>query len=108
MRMEQRAPDLAEQILDEVNRARIHKDGALPKDVVAIGSEVEYLDDSTGEKRRLTLVLPPEADIEAGKISIMTPVGAGLIGMSVGREISWPTPDGRPRTFRILEVNQQP
>lgn len=108
LRMEQRAPELAEQILDEVNRARIHKPGALPKDVVAIGSEVEFLDDSNGEKRRLKLVLPAEADIEAGKISVMTPVGAGLIGMSVGREISWPTPDGRPRILRILDVKQQP
>jgi transcription elongation GreA/GreB family factor len=38
----------------------------------------------------------------------MTPVGAGLIGMSVGREISWPCPDGRPRTLKILGVKQQP
>lgn len=108
LRMEQRAPELAEQILEEVNRAQIHKPGALPKDVVAIGSEVEFLDGSNGEKRRFRLVLPAEADIAAGKISVMTPVGAGLIGMSVGREISWPTPDGRPRILRILEVNQQP
>jgi regulator of nucleoside diphosphate kinase len=108
LRMEQRDPDLAEQILDEVNRARIHAPGSLPEDVVAIGSEVEFLDDSNGEKRRLRLVLPAEADIEAGRISVMTPVGAGLIGMSTGREIDWPTPDGRPRTLRILEVKQEP
>ena len=108
LRMEQRTPELSKQILDEINRARIHGPGTLPANVVAIGSEVEFLDDSNGEKRRLRLVLPAEADIEAGRISVMTPVGAGLIGMSVGREISWPTPDGRPRVFRILEVNQQP
>lgn len=107
LRMEQRAPALAKQILDEINRAKIHADGSMPADAVTIGSEVEYLDDSTGEQRRLKLVLPVDADIGSSRISVMTPVGAGLIGMSVGREISWPTPDGRPRVLRILEVKQQ-
>ena len=106
--MQKRAPDLAQLILDEINRAKVHSAGSLPKDVVTLGSEVAFQDDSTGEERRLQLVLPQDADIGADRISIMTPVGAGLIGMSVGREISWPTPDGRPRILRILEVKQQP
>ena len=108
LQMEHRAPALAKQFLDEINRAKIHPAGKVPADAVTIGSEVEFLDDSTGEKRRLKLVLPVDADFEAGRLSVMTPVGAGLIGMTVGREISWPTPDGRPRVLRILEVKQQP
>ena len=108
LQMEHRAPALAKQFLDEINRAKIHPAGKVPTDAVTIGSEVEFLDDSTGEKRRLKLVLPVDADFEAGRLSVMTPVGAGLIGMTVGREISWPTPDGRPRELRILEVKQQP
>ena len=108
LQMEHRAPTLAKQFLDEINRAKIHPAGKVPTDAVTIGSEVEFLDDSTGEKRRLKLVLPVDADFEAGRLSVMTPVGAGLIGMTVGREISWPTPDGRPRVLRILEVKQQP
>ena len=108
LQMEHRAPALAKQFLDEINRAKIHPAGTVPTDAVTIGSEVEFLDDSTGEKRRLKLVLPVDADFEAGRLSVMTPVGAGLIGMTVGREISWPTPDGRPRVLRILEVKQQP
>ena len=108
LQMEHRAPALAKQFLDEINRAKIHPAGKVPTDAVTIGSEVEFLDDSSGEKRRLKLVLPVDADFEAGRLSVMTPVGAGLIGMTVGREISWPTPDGRPRVLRILEVKQQP
>ena len=108
LQMEHRAPALAKQFLDEINRAKIHPAGKVPADAVTIGSEVEFLDDSMGEKRRLKLVLPVDADFEAGRLSVMTPVGAGLIGMTVGREISWPTPDGRPRVLRILEVKQQP
>jgi regulator of nucleoside diphosphate kinase len=105
--MEQRSPALARQILSEINRADTYPADALPGDVAAIGSEVEFLDDSNGETRRLRLVLPAEADIEAGRISVMTPVGAGLIGMSAGHEIDWPTPDGRPRMLRILKVVQR-
>ena len=108
LRMEQRSPQLSKTILDEIDRARVRPAANLPKDVVTLGSEVEFRDDITGTSRRVRLVLPHEADIGAGRISVMTPVGAGLIGMSVGREISWPCPDGRPRILKILEVKQQP
>lgn len=108
LRMEQRNPDLANTILDEINRARVHAPSKLPDDVVTIGSEVVFADDLTSTERRVRLVLPPEADIEAGRVSVMTSVGAGLIGMSVGSEINWPCPDGRPRVLKILEVKQQP
>jgi regulator of nucleoside diphosphate kinase len=52
------------------------------------------------------LVLPAEADLDAGRISILTPVGAGLIGMRAGDEIDWPCPDGRPRILKIVDVRQ--
>lgn len=94
-------------ILDEIDRAEVHPDGDLPHDVVAIGSTVTFLDNSTGSTRTVDLVLPGEADIAAGRVSIMTPVGAGLIGMRIGSEISWPCPDGRPRTLKILSVEQR-
>ena len=77
-----------------------------PKNVVTIGSEVTFIDDTNGTTRTVRLVLPGEADIEEARVSVMTPVGAGLIGMSIGREISWPLPDGRPRALKILDVKQ--
>lgn len=108
LRMEQSAPGLARLIFEEIDRALVYPAGRLPADVVALGSEVEFLDDRTGTKRRVQLVLPSEADIEQGRVSVMTPVGAGLIGMGAGREISWPCRGGRPRVLKILEVKQQP
>ena len=104
--IEKCAPALSKLLLDEIDRAVIHPAEALPEGVVALHSEVEFLDESTGTTRRVQLVLPSQADIEAGRISIMTPVGAGLIGMSVGSEIDWPRPDGRPRVLKILAVGQ--
>jgi regulator of nucleoside diphosphate kinase len=101
--VERRSPALSKMLLDEINRAEIHDRGALPTDVVAIGSEVEFLDDA-GVKRLVQLVLPGDADIEAGRVSILTSVGAGLIGLRAEQSIDWPTPDGRPRVLRILKV----
>ena len=98
------APELAEQVLGEIDRACLHPDGELPLGVARLGSEVEFGDDIGGATRRVRLVMPSEADIAAGRLSVMTPVGAGLIGMSEGQEISWPCPDGRPRILRILSV----
>lgn len=108
LQMEARAPDLAGMILTEIDRAKLRSPERMPAGVVRIGSEVTFLDDSNGTTRKVHLVLPGHADIEAACISVMTPVGAGLIGMSVGSEINWPHPDGRPRVLKILEVNQQP
>ncbi|MDT9600150.1 nucleoside diphosphate kinase regulator [Sphingosinicella rhizophila] len=105
--IEGRSPDLSGLLLDEIERASILPARDLPADVVALGSEVEYLDDASGTVRRVRLVMPAEADIEEGRISILTPVGAGLIGMRAGHEIDWPCPDGRPRTLRILKVDQR-
>ena len=56
--------------------------------------------------RSVQLVLPGEADIENGRISVLTPVGAGLIGLSPGQEIEWPDIEGRSRKLRILAVRQ--
>ena len=106
--MEQRNPKLAKLILDEINRANVDDPSELPDDVVTLGSEVTFVDDLSETARRMRLVLPSEANYEAGAISVMTSVGAGLIGMRVGSEIDWPCPDGRPRVLKILEVNQRP
>jgi regulator of nucleoside diphosphate kinase len=102
-----RFPDLSKLLLDEINRAEIHDRNTLPSDVVTIGSEVEFLDVDTGATRQVELVLPGEADIEAGRVSILTSVGAGLIGLRKGQSIDWPSPSGRPRVLQILNVRRR-
>jgi regulator of nucleoside diphosphate kinase len=106
LRIERSDPELSRTIFDEIDRAQIHADGDLPGKVVAIGSEVEFVDEKNGDVRRMTMVLPAEADIEAGRISVVSSMGVGLIGLSEGQSIDWPYPDGRPRTLRISSVRQ--
>ena len=78
----------------ELERARVVPDARLAEDVVRMGSTLRYSTD-TGEARTVTLVFPGEADISAGKISVLTPIGAALIGLSQGQSIDWETRDGR-------------
>jgi len=102
--IERQAPKLAKMLFDEIDRAEIHARGMLPRDVVTLGAEVEVLDEKTGATRRLRLVLPTEADVETGCVSILTPMGAGLIGLKKGQSIDWPYPSGDSRPLKILNV----
>jgi regulator of nucleoside diphosphate kinase len=104
--LERQSPDLAKMLLDEINRAEIYAPDALPVDVVTIGSEVEVLDAHTAATRKLRLVLPGEADVDAGLVSILTPMGAGLIGLRKGQSIDWPYRNGETRMLTILKVTR--
>jgi len=99
----ERLPEVAGELLTEVERAKIVAAEALPRNVVAMGSSVEYATEE-GQTRRVTLVYPDEADIAKDRISVLTPIGAALIGLGEGQSITWTTRDGRTRELRVLRV----
>ena len=108
LQLEHRFPVVSAMLLAEIERAEIHSAATLPADAVTIGSEVEFVDESNGNTRRVRIVMPVEADIEAGRISVLTPIGAGLIGLRTGQAIDWPDLEGREHRIRILSVQQPP
>ena len=93
-------------LLDELDRATTVAAGELPGDVVTMRSRVVFLDDATGERHSVQLVYPSEADMAQQRVSILTPIGAGLIGMHVGSAIDWPNWQGERRRLKIVEVRQ--
>ena len=95
-------------LLDEIDRAGLLPWGDMPTDVVTMHTHVEYRDDETSAIRRIQLVYPHEADITRGMISVLTLVGAGLIGLSAGQSILWPKQDGRKRSLTVLRVSSRP
>ena len=99
-----RSPDLADRLLGEIGRARVVPEAKLPSGVVAIGRTVTYRDETTGQETTVTLVLPHEADIACGRISVMTPIGVALIGLSEGASLDWNTRDGKRRILTVLRV----
>lgn len=104
LQMEQAAPLAAEMLLREIDRAEVRPDAQMPDHVVRMRSTVRFEDDAHGVARSVLLVYPKEADIAAGKVSVFSLVGAGLIGLSPGQEIAWPDRDGHERLLRILKV----
>lgn len=104
MRIEPSQPELARHLLSELERAEVCAAADMPAGVVTLNSRVEFVDEGSGTRRTIQLVMPAQADIAAGKVSILTPVGAGLIGLSMGGEILWPDREGHARTLRIVSV----
>lgn len=100
-----RLPEVARQLLSEIERAEVGAADADLTNVVQMGSTVEFrLDD--GQQRRVALVYPHAADIAAERVSILTPIGTALLGLSAGQSIVWTTRDGRERRLTVLAVAQ--
>jgi len=99
-------PATAEFLAREIDRAEIIPvDRPTPR-VVTMQSEVMFIDDISGQKRKVILVYPEEADVDAGKISILTPIGAALIGLSAGQSIEFQTPSGGWRSLTVTWVTR--
>lgn len=100
-----RNPDLADELLVELERAAIRAESAIPDDCVQIGRTVEFrLDD--GAPRRMTLVYPGEADIGAGRISVLTPVGVAMLGLTAGQTMEMTSNDRRPHRLTVEAVSR--
>jgi regulator of nucleoside diphosphate kinase len=98
-------PETSDYLAHEIDRARIVN--SEERGFVGMGSEVQFRDDCTGQVRRVTLVFPNQADISTGRISILTPIGAALIGLSTGQSIEWQTPAGDGRSLTVLSVGDR-
>jgi regulator of nucleoside diphosphate kinase len=92
----------------ELLRAHVVPREKMPADVVTMGSRVVFEDTATRERREVTLVYPGSADIDAGKISVLVPIGTALLGLRVGQSIDWEGPGGSKRRYRIAAVPYQP
>lgn len=101
---EHQFPQASALLLAELERAVLYEAEDLPPSTVTMNADVEFVDESSGVRRSVRLVCPSEADVGRGLISILTPVGAGLIGLTAGDRIAWPDRQGRVRMLRILTV----
>ena len=98
-------PRVAHFLAEEMERASVVADNSDLRGVVRMGSQVRYCDDKTGEVRDVVLVYPHAADITLKRVSVLTPVGAALIGLSVGQAIEFRTPGDNKRCVTVLGVS---
>lgn len=101
-----RDPNTSERLLDEIERADIRAVENMPSNIVTMDSQVTYRDECTGRTQTVHLVWPSGADIEKKRISVLTPVGAALIGLAEGASIDWETNNGETRHLTILKVHK--
>src|SRR5262245_21528932 len=98
-----RVPCAADFLAREIERADIVPPRQVLRGLVRMGSRVTYRDGDG--VREVTLVYPQDADIERKLISVLTPVGAALIGLSVGQSIEYETPSGDKRSLTVMQVS---
>lgn len=99
---------MASLLEQELSRATLVEPQDVPADIVTMHSRVLCRDESSGEQHEIELVYPQEADSDRGRISILAPVGAALLGLSVGDAIDWPVPGGRMTRVHVVAVPFQP
>ena len=86
-----------------LEHARVIDPDALPKDRVSLLSRVEFTNLSTNTRMVFQIVSPHEMDLEAGKISLKSPIGAALMGRKVGEIAEAQAPSGTLR-LRIESI----
>jgi regulator of nucleoside diphosphate kinase len=97
-----------EKLENELLRAAVVPREEIPDDVVTMNSRVLFENETTGERREVTLVYPGNANIDAGRISVLAPIGTALLGLRVGQSIEWELPSGEKQRYRVVTVPYQP
>ena len=91
----------------ELKSAEIVESEKIPSVVITMNSRAELLDLETKERMQFTLVLPRDAKIDEGKISVLAPLGTAMLGYRVGDEFQWHVPYGI-RRLKVTNVYFQP
>lgn len=92
----------------ELARANIVAPEEIPPTIVTMNSTVKFVIKSTQDEFELKLVYPKDTDLAGKTISILSPVGSALLGLSRGDEIEWPRPGGGFFQVKIIDIVYQP
>lgn len=96
---------LVERLASELSRAEVVESGRLPPNVVRMHSRVRVRDLDSDQLRSFELVYPQEADVRAGRVSVIAPAGCAVLGLVAGQRIAWPLPGGRSWRIEVVSVD---
>lgn len=77
-------------------------------DVITMNSQFSIIDAASGRRQQLTLCYPRDAAPSAGFVSVLSPVGTGLLGLRAGATAKWQMPGGDEGGARVAEILFQP
>lgn len=95
-------------LVRELMRATIVEESMIPADIVTMGSRVEYREEGRNSSQVVTLAYPGERELFDDAISVLTPIGAALLGLAAGQSICFAGSNDRPITIKIMRVIYQP
>ena len=98
---------LADLVADLVAHANVVPGNKIPADVVTMNSVVRVVDDA-GSEQEWTLVYPDEANVASAKLSVLSPMGAALLGARAGKLVKYSSPNGAQHSLRIERIAFQP
>lgn len=90
-------------LLYEVSRADLVADDQ-SSTTVALWSRVRFLDERSGAHHSVTLVPPERAHAPTARLSVLSPLGAALIGLSKGQHIRCPDRHGGELSLTVQDV----
>jgi regulator of nucleoside diphosphate kinase len=92
-------------LLDELESAKICDEADMPKDVIRFNTTIT-ISSQNGWHRKFKLVMPNESDAKNDKVSILTPMGAAVMGYAEGDSITWEFPSGEQK-LTIEKIEQE-
>ena len=102
-----RKSEYLEKLKTEIGRAMVVSPQDIPNNVITMNSIVSLKDLDTGEDETYTLVFPEDSDPTQGKISVLAPIGTGMLGYKVGDTFEWDVPAGK-RRLQVTKIIYQP
>jgi regulator of nucleoside diphosphate kinase len=103
-----RASHLPPELIDTLESLDLVPSREIPPEVVTMYSQVMVEDIETHKRQKLTLCYPADAEPHLGFISVLSPVGASLLGQRVGAIARWHTPNGDACAAEIVSLLFQP
>ena len=97
----------AEALADVVDSADVLSPREIGADIVTMGTRLR-LAEAGGAERVIELSYPEEADLAAGKLSVLSPIGTALLGRRVGERAEWQGADGKPAHATVQAIEFQP
>jgi regulator of nucleoside diphosphate kinase len=91
-------------LLEELKTAQIVDNEEVPKDIIRLNSKVS-IESENGWSKTIQIVIPSDRDLKNDKISVLTPMGAALIGYAQSDAIIWNFPKGLQQ-LKIVAVEQ--
>lgn len=95
-------------LADLLDIAEVLPSREVPANIVTMYSQVEIEDPATQQIQKITLCYPGDAEPTAGFISVLSPVGIGLLGVKAGTLARWQMPNGAEGAARVVAILFQP